>query len=245
MRYFIQSVFVAVFLLLYPSCDSTVKSNNSKNGDTNNFIEKDYTLPTRFKIESKVFIFDDFYPIGWSADGKFAYITEPADEATGFYFFSFNIFDTHSQKIIWSWKIDEKNEQEGGNIKDTWTKNYKLFKSELVKNKITQINNLELKQFPISLKNQKIQFRKTIKYEKDKYFGFDVVSFAEFSIEKDGKKKSFYKKSFPNSLFLNITVLGYYKNPFGNEIFTLIHAEQRGYEGPPNVRRIKAGGCEL
>lgn len=240
---YIFKFLVAIFLI-YPSCKSSGNDENA-NPAGDKLVEQNYKVPEAYKIDSKEFLFDAFYPIGWSSDGKFAYALEPADEATGYYFFTLVIFDTHTRKIVWSWKIDEKNGQEGGNIKDTWTKNYKLFKTELNKNKIKQLTKFTLKQFPISLESYKIQFRHKIKYEKDKYYGFDVVSSAEFYIDKTGKRKIFYKEKFTNSPFLNINLIGYYKNPYGSEIFTLIHAEKRGYEGPPNVIRVKAGGCKL
>lgn len=61
-------------------------------------VKERYFVPSELKYcpQSDEYLFDKFYPIGWSKDGHFAYITEPADEAAGLYFFKFRIQDRKS-----------------------------------------------------------------------------------------------------------------------------------------------------
>src|SRR5690349_14764325 len=47
-----------------------------------------------------------FYPIGWSREGKFAYYTEPVDEACGCYFAELVIKDLRTDKELWKFKND-------------------------------------------------------------------------------------------------------------------------------------------
>jgi hypothetical protein len=43
---------------------------------------------------------ESFFPIGWSKDGKFAYYSEPVDEACGCYYAYLAIQDLRTDKII-------------------------------------------------------------------------------------------------------------------------------------------------
>src|SRR5688572_4978733 len=44
---------------------------------------------------------ENFYPIGWSRDGKFAYLVEPPDEACGCYFAEIVIVNLKTDKVLW------------------------------------------------------------------------------------------------------------------------------------------------
>ena len=52
-----------------------------------------YSCPSELKFcpQSSEYLYEKFYPIGWSKNGLFAYIIEPVDEAAGQYFFKFVI----------------------------------------------------------------------------------------------------------------------------------------------------------
>ena len=226
-----------------------VNNNNNTATDNTEFTEQTYSVPSEIPyLQTKNdFIFDTFYPIGWSKDGKFAYIYEPADEATGFYFFTFEIKDTQTNKVIWTWKIDVKDEVYEGSLKKTWKKNKDKFTSILNENKIIQNNDFKLNQFPIIDKDNTYKMSENIKYQEDTYgFGFDVVSNAEFKLEsKDNKSITVFKESFPDNMILNMSANAYFKSPFENRIAAIITSQIRGYEGPPHVIRINVVGCSL
>ncbi len=46
---------------------------------------------------------DKFFPIGWSEDGNFAYITEPVAEGLGNYVFEIVIINVISGDTLWYW----------------------------------------------------------------------------------------------------------------------------------------------
>src|SRR5260221_5318667 len=50
---------------------------------------------------------EGFFPIGWSRDGKFAYYTEPVDEACGCYYANLVIQDLRTDKVIWEFKYNQ------------------------------------------------------------------------------------------------------------------------------------------
>jgi hypothetical protein len=73
---------------------------------------------------------EKIYPIGWSKDGKFAFVSEPADEACDCYYADFIIQDLRTDKILWTNHFEGT---EGGeeNLQTYWKKNQKLFSRKL------------------------------------------------------------------------------------------------------------------
>lgn len=189
---------------------------------------------------------DIFYPIGNSSNGIFAYITEPADEATGYYQYSFIIMDVKTNKILWSKKVDYNDAIEQGSIKETWKTNYESFKEKLNEYKINQVKKYKIQKFPTAdNKNTDLHFN--IKYEEDTYgYGFDVVSKVSARIKNsEGVNKIIYEETYPESMILNVTSPGYIKLLNTNYIICIIKTEQRGFEGPPHVILLNLVGTSI
>ncbi|RLD79666.1 MAG: hypothetical protein DRJ10_08510, partial [Bacteroidetes bacterium] len=110
---------------------------NNQNQGEGKYVAGDYRIPNEliYNEQANDFLIDKLYPIGWSNDGKFAYIVEPADEGSGFYLFELVVFDLVNNKIIWSWKPDESEE---GDLETTWKENYENFKETLNKYEVSQ-----------------------------------------------------------------------------------------------------------
>ena len=83
---------------------------------------------------------EKLYPIGWSKDGKFAYLTEPPDEACGCYFVSIFIVDLRTDKILWTEKYDNDGNRKPDNLKDFWRKIKKIFKNSISIKSFRQLN---------------------------------------------------------------------------------------------------------
>jgi hypothetical protein len=231
-------------VLLFFGCQSNESNTGNTSGkDTtqqnDNPDSFSYTLPSEVQYVEKSddIITDILYPIGWSADGMFSYISEPADEATGFYYFTFNIVNTKTGKTEWSWKIDEKNEQSEGTLKDTWEKNKQLFVSTLEHFKIHQQQDFQISQFPFSDGQDKYQLILDTKYKEDEYgYGFKVAGKCNAILKKsDGKQREVFSKDYQNNMILNVSLVGFFKNPTGKEIAAIIKTTRMGYEGPPHV----------
>lgn len=199
----------------------------------------EYSAPSEVVYQPKTddILVDVFYPIGWSKDGMFAYITEPADEATGYYYFTLNIVNCNNGKTEWTWKIDEKNAQEDGSLKETWEKNKTLFVSTLEQFKIRQQSDISVQNFPSIVKNKSYDIKLNIKYTKDAFgYGFDVAGICSAILKSsDGKEKQIFTKDYQNNIILNVSTAGYLKNPFDNQIIVLLKSTRMGYEGPPNI----------
>lgn len=92
---------------------------------------------------------DKFYPIGWSRDGKFAYLLEPLVGERDGHYLEFYIQDMESDKTLWKWtNMDDAIENLG--FERTWRKERHLFTKKLNDYRIYPIKHDRLSSIPIS-----------------------------------------------------------------------------------------------
>jgi hypothetical protein len=221
-----------------------------------------YKIPTELLYTGKKEVghFPDglyprIYPIGWSRDGKFAYIIEPADEACGCYFFSIFIQDVTNNKMVWQWHFEG---EEGGNetLKIIWNQHKTIFGKKLASNGIIQSPFKQLQKLPV------IVNRKTIDFfiKNDTFFSED---FGLNVIKKCTVYKMINKKNGPavfsqtyahktenagNKLFsttLRNKIWGYLHSPYDKKFVLFYETEDRGWEGPPNVMNLELVAINL
>ncbi len=217
--------------------------NNSGDGG---YEAGDYKIPAElvYNDKSDDFLIDKLYPIGWSKDGKFAYIVEPADEGSGFYLFELIVFDMVNNKTIWSWKIDETEE---GDLETTWKENYEHFKESLNKYELVQQDDFKIEKGKTSFKGNEYQIVLDTKTKTEPDFGFDVIKELKISIESPeiGLKEIYNHKENDFSMLVGAFVPGYMLSPNSGRIVVICQMERWGYEGPPNVVFFELIGSDL
>ena len=201
-------------------------------------------------------ITEEFYPIGWSKDGKFAYYAEPADEACGCYFGQLFILDLKSDKILWSYDYNgldyqgEETKNTPKSINDLWRKNRKLFSEKLREHNIVPQGRFAFLNFPINYQGDQLNADLKIKENKDEEtIAYGVVAQGTLQLisRRNGKKIVFdhnYVKP-DEALPLDLKVLGYVKSPFEERIAVVMIEIYRGYEGPPHTTHVKIVGSSL
>ena len=199
-------------------------------------IKQNYTAPAELKYcrQSEEYLFDKFYPIGWSKDGHFAYIVEPADEAAGLYFFEFVIQNMISDKKVWTWK--PKDEVEEGSVKQMWKDYAMVFAEKLNQYGIIQQKDIKIE--PTEFTNGGNKFKITIDNKMETCdFGFDVVKATDVFIKSPelGSKRIYSYTEKEISYTLSKIVAGVIKSPYEDRIAVIVKTEINGYEGPPNV----------
>jgi hypothetical protein len=212
------------------------------------YIKRDYGWET--------LITEGFYPIGWSKDGKFAYYSEPGDEACGCYFAKLVILDLRNDKVLWSFDYNGLDRGDGGrkgepkSINDLWRKNRKLFSDKLREHNIVPQGQFALLSFPINYDGDQLTTELKIKENKDEETRpYGIVSQATLQLvsNRSGKKtvldKTFDKETDPQPL--EMKVLGYTKSPFEPRIAVVLIEVHRGYEGPPHTTHIRVVGSSL
>jgi len=242
-----QLIVLIIVSAVFAACKDDGSSDDQANDSDKEFSSQQYNRPDselKYLDTPGDRLYDRLYFIGWSKDGKAAYITEPADEATGYYFFNFIILDSKTDKQLFEWKIDVDDASYEGSLKQTWQNNHKLFTEELNKYKIYPGKG-DMKKFPLTIESQNYSIAQNVEYEKHEYFPFDVVSRAEFFLQNENQKQSIFKKNYDADLKLNVKASGCILSPYSNDALLLIAQEQRGYEGPPHLIRLKVSGFEF
>jgi hypothetical protein len=247
--------FTLLFAAGMMACNND-EGNNSDNGtaDSNSiaqynnvdFKNQEYEIPSELVYNKKGpnFLYDRIYPIGWSKNGLFAYIIEPADEGSGLYWFEIVILDIVNNKVAWSWKPAEVPE---GNVAKIWKENYDLFRKNLRQSEIIQLKGFTLKSGKTSYKGNDYELVLDSKTQTDKDFGFDVIKEVQIRIVSPelGEKQIYNQKSGDYSLILGAYIPGYLLSPFDDRVVVIYQKERAGYEGPPNVVFFDLIGSDL
>jgi hypothetical protein len=203
------------------------------------------------------FYTENFYPIGWSKDGNFAYYVEPFDEACGCYFAKLFILDLKSDKVLWAFEHQgedfESDKKEGKpySFATMWRANGKLFSGKLKEYGIEPQGRTTLLSFPASYKGDALTVDLKAKErdgltEEDRIYGVVGSLNLQLLSKRNGKKTILdytYKKD--DGLPLDVGTVGYLKSPFEPRIAIIMMEIYRGYEGPPNTGTVKIAGAHL
>ncbi len=171
------------------------------------------------------YLYDELRIIGFSKTGHIAYVVEPADEACGCYLFE--IFIAKDNKILWQWRYMGQ-EGEDENISVIWQKQKKLFVG-----KLKQYNILQSSPNTLAMDSSSYSVQVSLAAQSD--FGLDMIK--ELRVFKG--KKMVYKKIYKNpSFLLEAYTRGQFQQPYTKKPILLLMTLQRGWEGPPNPKKI-------
>jgi hypothetical protein len=192
---------------------------------------------------------ENFYPIGWSRDGKFAYLVEPPDEACGCYFAEFVIQDLKTDKILFKERYSsdglEKPEEE--NLGSFWPKRQKVYSARLNQHRIEPIGDAHLMHPAINFEGDVLTSKLDIKIETDGVFEVEGTVTLTMTSAKRGSKvirRDVYKRKDVNG-FRDAEITGSLKSPFESRVAVILVEVMRGWEGPPNTTSIKVTGASL
>ena len=98
---------IAVVLMAWPanSQQTTFKNPVAVKLTVNRSDYNRNSIGGNFEVEN-------FYPVGWSKDGKFAYYVEPVDEACGCYFGKLVIVDLKKDAVVWQFDYSSEDDAE-------------------------------------------------------------------------------------------------------------------------------------
>ena len=249
---------VAAGVLLVAACQSNGTPQEQPVSDTDAtqtsmtidkpaaFEQQEYHIPNelRYPKQKFDFIYDKFRPIGWSANGKFAYISEPADEACGCYFFELKIVDTRSDKIVYEFVHND--EGTGETLSSMWDKHYKEFEAKLWENEIVQGPRIEMLNEEFSYNDKNFGLKLKVDRKKDQDFQVELVKHYSLNIISGNAKKQLANANTDSiSAIVNMSVAGVLQNPYEARVAVLLQEENLGYEGPPNVLKLRIIGAAL
>ena len=197
---------------------------------------------------------EKFYPIGWSRDGKFAYYTEPADEACGCYFAALVIQDLRTDEVLWKFendpqsRVDAKGEIAADDIRKLWRRNQKLFNEKLREHRIVPAARSILLGSTFNAAARRYAAKVTTRKAQDEGFGLDMVRGVKLELSsptlgvKDIYSADYKADTYPP---LDMIVAGALKSPFENRAAIVMINVYRGWEGPPHTVDVRIVGADL
>lgn len=250
MTYFkISLIFIVLSSIFFSACrtDNSTKIDNKSEKDTLVVETGNYWVPAELKYsnhDDESFLYDKFYPLGWSKDGFFAYITEVADEGSGYYFFKISIQNMINDKIEWEW---EPAYTEDGTIDAVWSENKKLIMNKLVEYNIIQSKDIVLGTKSFTYLNKQYNLKIITDTQENEGFGFEVIKSTTVNLTSPqlGTKTIYENTEDGYSMLLGQIIAGYIQSPYEDRIAVILKNERWGYEGPPNLIYFTIIGSNL
>lgn len=193
-----------------------------------------------------------FAPLGWSQDGKFAYITTVTNEARGpgeMAVLRWVIQDMVSDKILW----DSGDKFEGlpksmwdeaplQIIQWEWT-HLQSYRTQMEKYKIRLSPGMMLGKFPLMLDGH--DYRALIaNHKRGERFGFpDMLLQFDLLLTKGDVAKA--AAQFRGVFLLDAHVGGFVRSPYEPRLAVVLCTVRRGWEGPPHPVECRVSGSHL
>ncbi len=241
---FLNIILITIILLSF-GCKNDNKGKESQ--DTKSELESaDYFFPPEvFYFQNRSdYLVDKFFPIGWSEDGNFAYITEPVAEGLGNYVFEIVIMNVISGDTLWYWHspYDQNLVRE-----EVWKDNYDLFKTMLNQYHIVQMKEPQLLSPYFNYQGDDYTVELRTDFRKLPGYGFEGVGHTRVILRspQKGVKIVYDKQLSRKSIIINQTVAGVILSPLNDKIAIILQQERPGYEGPPNVVTFQIIGTNL
>jgi hypothetical protein len=193
----------------------------------------------------------NYYPIGWSRDGKIAFRQFTSLEGSGGCLDEIIIQSTISDKILKTIKLDEFNPDESEDwdnhcdLDQTWNRERRIISKYL--------NRYEIEDNSFGLINTSTKIRTS-----DGEFKIKLSQnlLEEFSDETGRENSTKYKlkvyfdgdsKTISNDRITahNVDYLGYYKSPFDNRVIIVLQYQDSSYGEYSNNGGIITIGCDL
>ncbi|MGW8169565.1 MAG: hypothetical protein ACWGHH_06140 [Sulfurovaceae bacterium] len=262
-------LFSSAIISIFGSCDNTKHvSNNvtsiknssaSQVNSTNEFkplnlhtksyncFLKEYAFSNNCEHEYAV-IESQIYPLGWSKDGKFAYIIVHANEAEDSSRIEFLVQDMVSDSIVFSMKIE--NEDDNHLVRSMQSKQNDI-DNFLAKFSIVRTQN-KLTEFPAQDGVNIVDISKQASYQtnpefsnNEKFLSDIMISLNSMKDYKVSKTKVLYRKNLSKTHTYDMYVVGYIKSPFENRIAIVASRVVRGFEGAPHISKIDMIGARI
>lgn len=213
----------------------------------NKLIKSRYSEFYHGEEEWQGLLIENFYPIGWSKDGKFAYLTEPPDEGCDCYFANLIIQDMRSDKPVWMY--NHRGEMEKTETLGTfWRAHRALFSRKLREHKIIANARFTLLDSQFDFNGDRLITQLTTeKEENSEYDGTLKHVLVQLVSERWGRKIIYEKRYKPEDYnpLLASQVFGVLRSPYEPRAAFILVEVNRGWEGPPHVTEVNIIGANL
>jgi hypothetical protein len=187
---------------------------------------------------------DGLCPIGWSKDGKFAYLMEPASEDSGSNHLMLVIQDMVTDKVVFneSWEADfDQNKSTRDIFQD---QRYKIA-AKLNEYGIVPQSGIRLAPLEFNYRGNSYSFRLTRNFKDFSENENGIGSLSLRVISPQLGEKTILKVSFEYRFVLDAGIAGCIVSPVEPRVAVVVAEKKRGWEGPPHVLGFRLVGCHL
>jgi hypothetical protein len=199
---------------------------------------------TEYEQPNATLIPGRLFPLGWSRDGKLAYVYEPPDEACGCYFFRLVVRDMVSDKVLWEYQYDSEDLTKPGqmsNLGEVWQANGKTFEARLRSFGIVRSDAV----LQALLPGLEAVFHTTMVPKEQSQLEYSYLSAYEVEMRSPQGAKTIFRSGHLEPGPLRVTSPGYFASSFEERIAVVVQETWRGWEGPPHTARLRLVGCHL
>ncbi len=232
--------------------EKTIKANDQLIEDVPQYLSTPIALKTKNRNVfaqdglTTPFMEDEFYLLGWSADGeKIAYAIQRETDAAALFSAGIYIQDLVTDKIVWGMKKETELE-ELNNIKDYWVKNKQAISQGMSQHHIILGDHSVLKNTPIIYNND--QFDYSVKTTKanigNELKAYRVLLNSKLKGSKEIAKVTLQVKGDQLGGKEKVAVLGYFQGADEARVATLVALLESGWEGS-RIVRYKIIGASL
>ncbi|MFN0080573.1 MAG: hypothetical protein ACKVY0_29240 [Prosthecobacter sp.] len=184
---------------------------------------------------------DRLFPLGWSADGKFAWVLKPLDEASGENRWGVTIQDM-TTNVTTATAEFIMGEDAASGIAQVWAKHGQAITALLNKHGVKRTASA-MDHFPLVLGKRRstvVNVELEVVHGKHADFGYTGVRSFEIFLGSD-RKSAVFQKSYDGFLFpFTVAIVGCFTSPDEKYAAMVITGCERGWEGAPHPRSIEA-----
>lgn len=252
-----RTLFTTLFMLLiFTNCNETkviensppllVPTQSSETQSNSYVLNFNYNYPQNIirsrDEENRV----EFYPIGFSPEGNFAYINRPCDGGCGCCTHDIIIQDLLTDKIETQLSLVPTEEMGSQSHLESWIKNFSKVEKALKLKGISQ-SSLQIKSsssFIDDITSHKYDIKINKKVKENEYSAEQgsELSYSVYVTIDNGKTKRITKGVFQYAY--DLEYLGYIRSPYSDMIAVVLNKKQRGFEGDIN-NDVVVVGCHL
>lgn len=184
-------------------------------------------------------------PLGFSVDGKFAYMYERAVEAEDGYYLAFNVLDLVNDSVLLY--LRNPNEYDLWNWEQVMAVMQPTYVQQMQKYGIV-MERVHRQDFPISTGKGDITIRvekSVMPISEDRFNERFYKAVEVFLVNAGGEEKSILRRDYESEYMLEFSVCCYLKSPFEDRIVVIIEETSRGWEGPPSPMDYVIVGAHL
>jgi hypothetical protein len=188
-----------------------------------------------------------FYPIGWSPDGKFAYVSlfDDHGDAYGYINCQVIVVDVGRNEIVWSFSPPDTENPSDTPFWKIWRTNRSEIEKNLKRCAIVQ-DSFSYQNFPIFDGRDTITGSIDTSWVSDaaSQYGFECIDSLRYVIHsaRTGDRILYEIGDYAS---IGLELPGYLRNPRGRQIVIPVIATYWGWEGPPNTTSMLLLGYSL